>query len=387
MTAAAESKSRSEVKEVRRVLVLEHLLALGSAIHTTPVFEAIKRSRPDIQIAVATRSLALQVLRHSPFIDHLIETPDPNVRLIAAVLSLRSQLRRRGFRPDCVLTGVPDQRTRIALLALFGSSGWRGGYTQAPRLYRKPLVYDQNLSQIGNNLRLATLVSCLPEPAEPRVPFSTADAEKAANLLQTANPEARPVCIMVTQNSGGQSTGWHTSRFVQVIRHAALELGLAVVYVGVAQDSAAIEAIRSAAGGIGVSLAGSTAVTELAAVLALSDYAVTLDTGTMHVGRAVDLPMVILAPSWQKPTEWMPLGRENVRILRGPDRESVPAGYRLDEISPESVIAALGELVKLYPALPEARERRREAGLSSVDHLGDGQFRSNQSHFQHRNPQ
>jgi len=40
----------------------------------------------------------------------------------------------------------------------------------------------------------------------------------------------------------------------------------------------------------------------------------------------------------------------NVRVLRGVDRDTVPEGYRLDEISAESVIAALDDLLRAYPA-------------------------------------
>jgi hypothetical protein len=78
--------------------------------------------------------------------------------------------------------------------------------------------------------------------------------------------------------------------------------------------------------------------------------------------------MVVLGPSWQKPLEWMPLGVENVRILRGEDRLGVPEGYRLDEISAESAIAALGELTELYPAAPAARNIRLQVGQSEIDH-------------------
>jgi ADP-heptose:LPS heptosyltransferase len=363
------ARTKVDAAQVRRVLVLEHRLPLGCLVHMTPAFEAIKRSRPELEITVATRGAGLLVLRHSPFVDYLIETPDPTTHLRAAVQALRAELRRRGIRPDCVLTGASDQRTKIALLGLFGSSGWRGGFTVNPALYQRPLAYDHNLSLIANNLRLATLLDSKNDPTEPRIPFSREGAEVAANLLRAANPEGKPMVVFVTQNSGGQNTGWHNERFVHVVRHAALERGFAVVYVGVAQDSAAIDAIREVAGGIGTSIAGKTAVNELAAVLALCDFAVTLDTGTMHVGRSVRLPMVVLGPSWQKPIEWMPLGPENVRILRGQDRVDVPDGYRLDEISAESVTAALDELVNLYPPSHEARQSRLQAALSEIDHL------------------
>ena len=105
---------------------------------------------------------------------------------------------------------------------------------------------------------------------------------------------------------------------------------------------------------------------------AMSDAMVTLDTGTMHVGRAVKTPMVVLGPSWQRPIEWLPLEVANVRILRGVDRDTVPENYRLDEISAESVIAALDDLLRAYPASVGARADRAEQSLSSIDHLAAG---------------
>jgi ADP-heptose:LPS heptosyltransferase len=361
-----------EPEKVKRVLVLEYMLPLGTCVHLTPFFEAVKRCRKDLAIAVATRGLGAQVLRYSPFVDRVIETPDPLKDLPAAVSSLRAALRRLGFEPDCVLTGASDQRTRIALMGLLGAGGWRGGYTLKPGLYQRPLEYDRGVSLIANNLRLVRVLGCEADKVEPRVFFSRENAETARVLVREVNPAGRPLVVMVTQNSGGQATGWHTDRFVRVIRHAAEGLGCAVAYVGTSQDASAIEAIRVAAGGIGVSVAGRTSVTELAALLAMSDGMVTLDTGTMHVGRAVKTPMVVLGPSWQKPIEWMPLGVANVRILRGEDRDAAPEGYRLDEISAESVIAALDDLLRTYPADAKARADRVGQSSSVIDHLSGG---------------
>jgi len=366
---ALRGGSQAVSTQVRSALFLEYRLPLGCLVHMTPVFEAIKRSRPEIEIAVATRGLGLQVLRHSPFVDHLIETPDPTADLGAAVRGLRRQLGESGLQPDCVLTGASDQRTRIALMALLGSSGWRGGYTLKPALYHRPLAYDVGRSLIDNNLRLARMLGCEAEVTRPRVFFSNADLEAAAAMLREVNPEVRPLAVLVTQNSGGQSTGWHTERFARVIRHAALQCGFAVVYVGTTAEATAIDAIRQSCGGLGASIAGRTTVNELAAVLALSDVTISLDTGTMHVGRAIGVPMVVLGPSWQRPIEWLPLGVENVRILRGEDRESVPDGYRLDEIDAESVIAACDELIGSYPPSGAARAARVRESLSEVDHL------------------
>jgi hypothetical protein len=62
-----------------------------------------------------------------------------------------------------------------------------------------------------------------------------------------ANPVRRPVMVMVTQNSGGQRTGWHDERWVEVIRYANDVLGCCVMFVGTSGESAAVEALRAAA--------------------------------------------------------------------------------------------------------------------------------------------
>lgn len=354
--------------KVRHVLVLEYLLPLGCCVHLTPLYEAIKRSRPEVTVTVATRGLGFALLRHHPFIDHLIETPDPLIDTFAAARTLVSELSKLGLQPDCTLTGASDQRSRIALLALLARTGWRGGYTQASALYQHTLTVDRQRSLIDNNLRLAALAGCSTEHLEPRVFFSSSDASTASALIRENNPEGKPLLVLVTQNSGGQSTGWHTDRFIQVIRHAHDTLGCAILYVGIAADTEAVEQIRQQAGGIGVSLTGKTSVTELAALLAMSDVVVSLDTGTMHIARAVGVPIVVLGPSWQKPREWLPLEVPNARILRGVDRPDVPPGYRLDEIDAPSVIAALTELLKVYPPNPTERAERLRRSESAIDH-------------------
>jgi len=363
--------SRVEVdsEKVKSVLFLEYLLPLGCCVHLTPVYEAIKRSRPEMTVTVATRGLGLAVLRHNSFIDHLIETPDPFSDLFGAARALRAELQRRKLQPDCTFTGASDQRTRIALLGLLAGGGWRGGFTLAPQLYRRPLRYQWDRSQIDNNLRLAELIGAGAGHLEPRVFFSRADVATARSMAQEIDPSAdKPLLVLVTQGSGGQRTGWHKDRFVEVIQYAHDVLGCAIAYVGTAADTVAVEQIRQAAGGIGTSLTGRTSVTELAALLALSDAVVSLDTGTMHVGRAVGVPMVVMGPSWQKPLEWLPLQVANVRILRGEDRTEVPADYKLDEVEASAVIASLTDLLQAYPANPAQREQRLQASVSEVEH-------------------
>jgi ADP-heptose:LPS heptosyltransferase len=284
------------------------------------------------------------------------------------VRSLKQSLKRLSVEPDCVLTGASDRRTRIAAVGALSGFGWRGGFTLAPQLYQRELEYSPTKSLIDNNLQLAVLTGCRAGHSEPRVYFSSADVAVATNLLRVANPEGKPLVVMVTQNSGGQRTGWHQERFVAVIRCATDVLGCCVVFVGTEKDGTAVEQLRTAAAGVGTSLTGRTSVTELAALLAMSDAVVSLDTGTMHVGRAVGVPMVVIGPSWQNPLEWLPLGLPQVRILRGKDRDDVPEGYQLDEVVAAAVCSSLAELMTAYPPSASGREKRVQSSISDVDH-------------------
>ncbi len=335
---------------------------------------ALHAAIPGARVAVAASGFALDVLRANPGLERLVRTPSPLHEFIPAVRGLRKAhlFDREAY---AVLLTTGNERSRIMLAAMLGANLTRVGFTLMPELAAVPLRFDPRISQIANNLRIvealghgAALLEQLqanPSLSEPAVYFSASDLDAARTLLHEANPQAAPVTAFVLQGSGGQRTGWHDDRFAQVIRHVE-SLGHRTVFLGTAADSATIDRIRSLAASSGVSLAGRTSVPQLTALLCLCDLLVTLDTGIMHAGRAAGLPMAVLGPSWQRPIEWLPLGKPNVRILRGEDRDDVPPEYLLDDISAADVIAAIDELRYAYPPSEEERQRRVARLLSTA---------------------
>jgi ADP-heptose:LPS heptosyltransferase len=352
----------------RTILILQYQMPLGCCVHGTPLYAALKNSQPQPLIIVATRGLGHATLRHDPNIDHLIETHDPLPSLRAkfrVARQLRSQLRTLGLHPDLVLTDASSKAGSFALLAALLRLAPARGFGNAPALYDHHLAYDWTRSLIANNLRLAGNASV----TEPAVYFTAQDLAAAHTLLLEAAPDGRPVTAFVVQGSGAQQTAWHDDRFAAVIRHAE-SLGQRTLFLGTAADAPAIDRIRSLAASTGISLAGRTTVPQLAALLTLCDLLVTVDTGTLHVGCAAGLPLVVLAPSWQPMVEWLPLGVAHARILRGPDHlieyGHVPPNYRLDEIHPPEVNQAITSLLATYPPSPQARESRAQRLLSTT---------------------
>lgn len=280
-------------------------------------------------------------------------------------VKLRRSLKMQQLRPDVIVQDASSRRRSSALLGAVLRLAPVAGFADAPSLYDRYLPYNPALSLIDNTLRLSTVLGRDAGHLEPAVYFSHSNLHRAQKLLNSVTLQGERQIAFVLQGSGGQRTGWHEDRFAHVIRMVEQQ-GFATVFLGTAADAAGIDRMRSLAGSAGPSLAGETSVPEAAAVLCCCDLLISIDTGTMHLGRAVGIPMVVLGPSWQPPLEWLPLGLDHVRILRGPDREKVPPDYRLDEISAEAVLAATGELLLRYPPSPEARANRVRLRLSPV---------------------
>jgi ADP-heptose:LPS heptosyltransferase len=360
----AKRPGLEDLRRLRRFLFLDYGTALGSCVHATPIYEALKYAVPDAVTMVACSRMAFEVFKHNPFIDYLVETPRPTVNVFHAIRSLREHLKIQGLTPEVIITSKGNEQRSIAMLAYFAGKAIRFGYTLAPELYDVLLRPDSKRSLIENNLKVIERLGHQSRVLEPRVAFSPADLEHAQNLLRAG--DTRPRVVFITQTSPTQRKSWPRDRFVSVANHAVKVHRAYPVFVGTSKEAEGIESIRAGVEGESITLAGQTTITQLAAVLSLCDYAVSLDTGNMHIGRSVGLPMVILAPAWQPVIEWLPLGFDQYRIFKGDDIPQAPPDYVMNEIGAEEVIVALDDLVSRYPVSQQSRHARIERSLAHV---------------------
>lgn len=347
------------LEDLRNFLLLQYPLALGTAVHATPLIAAIHAAVPDARVAAAASGFALEVLRGNPGLERLIATPSPLREWLPAANAIR-RAKIFGREHYAVLLTTGNERSRILLASVLAGGVNRVGFTLVPELAEVPLRYDPRISQIANNLRLvealghgAMLLERLeanPGLMEPRVFPSQEDVAAAHRLLREQGvDEARPIAVMITQTSPTQRKSWREDRFRAVAEMLRREYEMQLVFVGAAAESAAIDALRRGIASPTASVAGQTGLLELAAILGLADVAVTLDTGPMHLARAMRLPMVVLAPAWSPPVEWLPLGNPRAVILKNAEMDVAPPDYRIDEVSVEEVEAGLRQLLRLYP--------------------------------------
>ncbi len=356
--------SEAELAGIRNFLVLQYESPLGSVVHATPLFEALKRGVPDCYITVAASTIAATVLRTNPYIDRCVVTPSPFKDFPGSVRAVRALLDSTPAGARCVMTTIGNQRTRLAFLSLLSGSAVRAGYILAPELYDVPLVFDPQRGQIEGNLDIARSLGHPVPFYEPRVFFSRQDVAKTEQWLASLKIDPGvPRIVFVTQTSGGQKNQWSPTRFQQVISGLSSATGAVPVFVGTEKDAAPIDDLRKHLPDRGISLAGKTTITELAALLAQCDLIVSLDTGTFHVARSVGLPGVVIAPAWQDSREWLPVDVPSYRVLRGPAIRDIPVDYCIDEISVEQACDAAQALLAKYPV--DAAQRASRVDRSS----------------------
>lgn len=353
-----------DLRCIRNFLFLQYDTPLGSAVHATPLFGAIKTALPDAHISVAASKMAANVLRYSPYVDRCVLTPGPWQDFRGALRAVRELYKSLPEGPVCLATTLGNQRTRLTFLAMLAGPAVRAGYTLAAPFYDLPLPTRQDRPQIECNVDILRALGHEISAPGPRVFFSRDEAKYALEAISGAfRADTLPRIVFVTQNSGAQRNQWRAGRFQQVIGTLSRTRNALPIFVGSASEAKKIEALRMPLEDKGISLAGKTTVPQLAAVLALCDIVVSLDTGTFHVARAVQLPGVVLAPAWQDPREWLPLDHPQYRVLRGAPIPEETAGQFIDEISAEQVIAATEDLLHRYPPSVDARNRRLRHAL------------------------
>ena len=346
---AAVERSGASVSGVTNFLLLEHAEALGTVVHATSLVPALRDVVSGCRIAVAASGFSAEIFRHNPGVDFLIETPNPLVDLWDAGRRLRERNPFRGER-FVVVTSGGNERAPVCLHSLGIGAVARVGFTEVPQFYRLPLRRDRMKSMIDNNLEIVRALGYTERHFEPQVFFTADDLGWARQMLKNEGVrEDQVVAAFVTQTSVTQRKSWRAERFQAAAEFLARDYGAHIIFLGTASEAAAIEELRKGIPHATSSFAGKTSLLQMAALLSMCDVGLTLDTGTMHVGRAVGLPMAIIAPAWSPPLEWLPLNNPRYRILKNAEMKVCPPDYIIDEVSVGEVTDVLRGLLEKFP--------------------------------------
>ena len=288
---------------------------LGDAVMTTPALAAVREGFPDARIVLLARPPVAELFRHHPDVDEvmLYERPGRHEGGLGR-LRLAGELRRRRFDGALLLQNAFD----AALIAFLGRIPERAGYPTDGRriLLTLPVPLTPAILERHEVEYYLCLVDGLgiPRPVPVALKLAVTEEEREAMAKRLASLGIERGAPIVTINPGatyGSAKRWYPDRFAAVADTLSAEWSARVVVVGSAAESPLAGEIEAATRNPPVNLAGKTTVRELMALLSLSSFLVTNDSGPMHIGAALGVPLVaIFGPTdWRRTSPWSPLAK------------------------------------------------------------------------------
>ena len=244
-----------DLADITNFLLLQYPLALGTAIHATPLVAAIHAAIPGARVAAAASGFALEILRNNPGLERLIPTPSPLRELLPAANAIR-RANVFGRERYAVLLTTGNERSRVILSALLAGAPTRVGFTLMPELAAAHLHFDPRLSPDREQPPHPRTPRPRPRPPrqlqanpgliEPQVFPSADDVATAHQLLREQGiDESKPIAVFITQTSPTQRKSWREDRFRTVAESFHRTHNMQIVFAGTASESPAIEALRS----------------------------------------------------------------------------------------------------------------------------------------------
>ena len=333
-----------------RVLVVQTSY-LGDLVLATPVFAALKRCWPRVEIAVLARPEAAPILRDHPDVDEII-VDDKRGRHHPWIgrLGLVRDLRRRRFDVALVL----HRSARTAMIMALTEIPLRVGFRQSELsfLYHRRVRRDPTRPDVERQLSILDAIG-IPYDGAAAVPRLVAGPEAcrvAARELAAAGVAPDVPFAVVAPCSSWLSKRWMPERFAAVTRRL-LNRGEQVVFVGSTGEVAAVAEVRRLAGG-GADLSGRTDAAGLAAVIARAAAVVCNDSAPMHVADALAVPLVAVLGPTSEAQGFRPRSRRaavvcdaelTCRPLCRFGGEACPLGTQacLDHVTADDVLVAL----------------------------------------------
>ena len=325
---------------------------LGDAVMAIPTYRALRRARPEARITVLARGPVADLYEAVPWVDEVIVYRRPRgVSRLSAYIGLIRRLRE--VRADTAI--ILPRSFGSAWTALLSEASRRIGYRTSGRGFlltdpveRSPHLLKTHRVQYLQHLLTALELTPVAEP--PALRLSEQAIEGADRLTAPLRKCGRLVALNPGANYGSAKQ-WPEERYAELARLLLEDAETGLLLVGGPGDHPVCDRIYHSVEHHGrmLDLSGRTSIPQLAAVLDRCDFAVSNDTGAMHVAAAVDTPVVaIFGPT--DPVTTAPYGNRH-RLLREPVECSpcllreCPIDHRcMTGVSVEAVLQACAEI-------------------------------------------
>jgi heptosyltransferase-2 len=333
-----KSEKPLSVSSIRKILVIGYM-GIGNMILFSPVLAALREKYSAAKITVLSGDNGcIEVVSQSPLIDHILLF---NFNRCSITTYIRMLLRIRQGQYDLLIANFNSIKNYIPHFILFAGTRFQLIHDihnmQYHWFYQKithPVPYYCGMHEMEQNLNLVKPLGEMRTTHRPLFFISSNDSRFATEWLRQNGLSHFKKIVALQPGSYSQMSWkrWPIDHYIKLANSLIQKLHVQIVILGSAEERGLAEDIRRRLKTRISILCGEATLKQAAAVLALCHCLVCNDSGIMHIGTAVDIPVVALfGPT--DPRRTSPIC-SNVRILRNPVACS-PCFFGFDSQKPE----------------------------------------------------
>ena len=337
-----------------REVCIVMLSALGDAVHVLPVANALKRSWPECRITWVIQQLPHQLVQGHPAIDDfVIFRRGRGVEGLRAFLDLRRALAGRHFD---LLIGL-QVYFKAGVITAIASADVKLGFDRERARDGQWLFTNRRIPARGQRHvqdQYFEFLEYLGVSTEPLAwDLRVSEQERAAQTAFFTGLD-RPACAVVLGTSKLEKN-WSAHGYARVLEQIESEHGLRPVIIGgpsPVERHIADEVLRATGASVVDALGDD--VRKLVWILEGSALLISPDTGPLHIGRALDTPVVGLY-GYTNPKRTGPYGAFEDLIVDGyaeypGERYPIMSTYRggMERITVDAVLEKVSLAMERY---------------------------------------
>jgi 3-deoxy-D-manno-octulosonic-acid transferase/heptosyltransferase-1 len=333
-------------------ILIVKLSAIGDVIHTLPAANAIRVHYPNAHITWLVEEAAYPLVANHPAIDRVLLSKRKRWIKNFAFREIIGFIRQlRDTRYDIVIDFQALLKSGVLTALARGKRkiGFDKGMEHAECSHiffneRVPPV-SMELHALLRYMRLLAPLGIESDCIEYRLPIQDRDRRTAEKLLTLSTSPL----IAINPVAKWETKLWQNEKFAQLADLLTDKHQATIFFTGAPEDRQTIDDIQSQMKHASLNLAGRTSLMELAALYEKADVLISTDTGPMHLGAAVGIPVVALfGPTAPWRTGPFGLGHQIIRSSQACSpcfKRKCPTIACMKEILPEQVLAAVEKVI------------------------------------------
>jgi len=310
---------RSEGTE-KRILVLRYRF-IGDTILTVPFLRNLRLAEPSAYIAWVVAPGSADVVKGIPYVDELIYWDPVTIHADSRGTHrgwkdkwrFIRELHSRRFDKVYVL----KRSLSSAIMARLSGAPERIGFDTEGRglLLTRRVPYRSDRHEVENFLEVLR-ADGVPVADDYLEAWLSPDEERfAGEFLESRGVQPGELLVGIHPFAANQTRAWHEDNFIAVANSLQERFRVRILLFGGSKDAEGAEYLRERITPAPVMAVGATSLRQSMALLARCRLLVCNDSGVMHLGAALGLPLVaIFGP--QSPVKFGPWGAKS-RVVYG----------------------------------------------------------------------